>query len=140
MRTIRWVFLVASLCVVSGTFAADVKTGGVKMIPLSDGKYSVWTKRVGHGSTKMLTLHGGPGFPHDYLESFEDFLPQQGIGFYYYDQLGVGNSDVPDDNSLWTVDRYREEVETVRKGLGLDRFILYGHSWGGMLGIEYALA
>jgi proline iminopeptidase len=134
------VILVAALCVVSSTFAADVKTGGVKMIPLADGKNSVWTKRVGHGSTKMLTLHGGPGFPHDYLECFEDFLPQSGVELYYYDQLGVGNSDVPDDASLWTVDRYREEVEDVRKGLGLDRFILYGHSWGGMLGIEYALA
>src|SRR5436190_9419033 len=87
----------------------------------------------------MLTLHGGPGFPHDYLESMEDYLPQNGIEFYYYDQLGVGNSDVPDDNSLWTVDRFREEVEQVRKGLGLDDFILYGHSWGAMLAIEYAL-
>ena len=88
----------------------------------------------------MLTLHGGPGFPHDYLECFEDFLPQHGITFYYYDQLGVGNSDHPDDPSLWTIDRYREEVEQVRQGLGLDHFILYGSSWGGMLGIEYALA
>lgn len=66
--------------------------------------------------------------------------PQSGIEFYYYDQLGVGNSDQPDDAALWTIGRYREEVEQVRKGLGLDRFILYGHSWGGMLGIEYALA
>ena len=60
--------------------------------------------------------------------------------FYYYDQLGVGNSDQPSDDTLWTVDRYREEVEQVRKGLGLEKFYLYGHSWGGMLGIEYALA
>lgn len=105
-----------------------------------DGKYEVWTDRVGNGPVKMLTLHGGPGFPHDYLECFEDFLPQHGIQFYYYDQLGVGNSDQPDDNALWTVDRYRQEVEQVRKGLGLDHFYLFGHSWGGMLGIEYALA
>ena len=79
-----------------------------------DGKYHVWTDRVGKGPVKMLTLHGGPGFPHDYLECFEDFLPQQGVQFYYYDQLG--------------------------KGLGLDKFYGFGHSWGGMLGIEYALA
>jgi proline iminopeptidase len=118
--------------------AADVKTGGAKMVEV-DGKYHVWTDRVGHGPVKMLTLHGGPGFPHDYLECFEDFLPQHGIQFYYYDQLGVGNSDVPDDASLWTVPRYRAEVEQVRKALGLDHFILYGHSWGGMLAIEYAL-
>src|SRR5882762_8554747 len=89
---------------------AAVKTGGSKMIEV-DGKYHVWTKcvgpstplRAGRGPVKMLTLHGGPGFPHDYLECFEDFLPQHGIQFYYYDQLGVGNSDHPDDVSLWTV-------------------------------------
>ena len=121
------------------TSGAEIKNGGSRMIPV-DGKYRVWTKQVGNGKAKMLTLHGGPGFPHDYFECFEDFLPQHSVQFYYYDQLGVGNSDQPDDASLWTVDRYRNEVEQVRAGLGLDKFYLYGHSWGGMLGIEYALA
>jgi proline iminopeptidase len=121
------------------TAAADVKTGGSKMVPV-DAKHNVWTKAVGDGRVQMLTLHGGPGFPHDYLECFEDFLPKEGIRFYYYDQLGVGNSDQPDDASLWTVERYRDEVDEVRKGLGIDGFYLYGHSWGGMLAIEYVLA
>src|SRR5439155_2162491 len=74
------------------------------------------------------------------LACFEDSLPQHGVQFYYYAQLGVANSDQPDDVPLSTVDRYREEVEQVRKGLGLDKFYLFGHSWGGMLGIEYAVA
>ena len=56
----------------------------------------------------------GPGFNHFYLECLEDFLPQAGIRFWYYDQLGCGFSDTPDEVSLWTVDRYREEVEQVR--------------------------
>ena len=136
----RMTFAIVLSLFAAAALGADVKTGGSKMIPLDGGKYSVWTKQVGPAPAKILTLHGGPGFPHDYLECFEDFLPQKGISFYYYDQLGVGNSDNPDDASLWTIDRYREEVEQVRKGLGLDQFILYGHSWGGMLGIEYALA
>src|SRR5712671_2516124 len=85
--------------------AAEVKTGGSKVIEV-DGKYHVWTDRVGYGPVKLLTLHGGPGFPHDYFECFEDFLPQHGVQFFYYDQLGVGNSDQPDNTSLWTVDRY----------------------------------
>ena len=126
--------------IIAALLAATVMTGGSRMIDIDGGKYHVWTDRVGKGPVKMLTLHGGPGFPHDYFECFEDFLPQQGVQFYYYDQLGVGNSDQPSDDTLWTVDRYREEVEQVRKGLGLDKFYLYGHSWGGMLGIEYALA
>ena len=94
---------------------------------------------MGHGPVKLLTLHGGPGFSHDYLECFEDFLPHAGIEFYYYDQLGCGNSDHPNDDKLWTLSRYVHEVEAVRAGLGLDHFALYGHSWGGMLAIEYAL-
>jgi proline iminopeptidase len=116
----------------------ELKTGGVRMIEV-DGKYRVWTKRIGAGQIKMLTLHGGPGFSHDYFECFEDFLPQQGIQFYYYDQLGSGNSDHPDDTNLWTVERFTAEVEQVRAALGLENFYLYGQSWGGMLGIEYAL-
>ena len=119
--------------------ADGVRTGGCRKIRV-DGKYDVWVKQVGSGDVPVLTLHGGPGFPHFYFECFEDFLPQAGIRFWYYDQLGCGFSDRPDDASLWTVDRYREEVEQVRAALGLDRFVLYGQSWGGMLAIEYALA
>jgi proline iminopeptidase len=116
-----------------------IRTGGVKMVPVVGGKYKVWTKKIGSGPVKVLLLHGGPGFTHEYLEAMESFLPQAGIEMYYYDQLGCGNSDQPDDPSLWTLPRYLEEVEEVRKGLGLDNFVLYGHSWGGVLGIEYAL-
>jgi proline iminopeptidase len=118
---------------------SGVRVAGIRMVPVVGGKYKVWTKKMGSGSVKVLLLHGGPGFPHDYLEAMESFLPQAGIEMYYYDQLGVGNSDIPDDPSLWTVERYLSEVEEVRQGLGLDQFVLYGHSWGGMLAIEYAL-
>jgi proline iminopeptidase len=115
---------------------SEVKTGGCKLIQV-DGKYNVWTKRVGDGKIKVLLLHGGPGFNHDYMECFEDFLPKEGIEFYYYDQLGCGNSDHPNDTSLWNIPRYVDEVEQVRKGLGLDDFYLLGHSWGSMLAMEY---
>jgi proline iminopeptidase len=117
----------------------EVKTGGVRMIPVVGGKHKVWTKKVGSGPIKLLTLHGGPGATHEVFECFEDFLPQSGIEFYYYDQLESHYSDQPDDPTLWTVERYRDEVEEVRAGLGLNDFYLYGQSWGGMLAIEYAL-
>jgi proline iminopeptidase len=116
-----------------------IRVAGIRMIPVVGGKYKVWTKRIGSGPLKVLLLHGGPGFPHDYLEAMESFLPQAGIEMYYYDQLGVGNSDIPDDPALWTLQRYTTEVEEVRRGLGLDQFVLYGQSWGGILAIEYAL-
>ncbi len=117
---------------------SEIQTGGVKMIEV-DGKYHVWTKRLGSGPIRMLTLHGGPGCTHEYFECFEDFLPQHGIEFFYYDQLGSAYSDQPDDPNLWIIERFREEVEQVRAALGLEHFYLYGHSWGGMLAIEYAL-
>ena len=118
--------------------AASVEDG-VRMIPVEDGRFKVWTKRVGSGDTKVLLLHGGPGASHDYLKNFADHLPAAGYELYLYDQLGSWRSDQPDDLSLWTVERFREEVETVRQALGLDDFVLIGQSWGGMLGIEYAL-
>jgi proline iminopeptidase len=87
----------------------EVKTGGAKMIRI-DGKYNVWTKKVGNGKIKVLLLHGGPAFTHNYFECFEDFLPKEGIEFYYYDQLGCGNSDIPADTTLWNLPRFVEEV------------------------------
>lgn len=118
--------------------ADGVRTGGSRSIQI-DGKYNVWVKQVGTGPIPVLTLHGGPGVPHFYFECMEDFLPQAGVRFWYYDQLGCGFSDQPADTSLWTLERFREEVEQVRVALGLEQFILFGQSWGGMLAIEYAL-
>ncbi|RYE01242.1 MAG: alpha/beta fold hydrolase [Sphingomonadales bacterium] len=122
-----------------------LKTGGVRMITIDTprGKYRVWTKRVGNNPRlKVLLLHGGPGATHESFEVFDSFLPKEGVEYYYYDQLGSGNSDHPEgDDSLWTLPRFVEEVEQVRVALGLDKtnFCLLGQSWGGMLAMEYAL-
>ena len=123
----------------------DVLAGGVRMIPIEtpNGKFSVWTKRVGnYPGIKVLLLHGGPGATHEYVEAFDSYLPAAGIEYYYYDQLGSAYSDQPDDPELWDIPRFVDEVEQVRAALGLDagNFYLYGQSWGGLLAIEYALA
>ncbi|MEP1778905.1 proline iminopeptidase-family hydrolase [Reichenbachiella sp.] len=122
----------------------DKLSGGVRMIPIQTpaGEFKVWTKRVGnHPTMKVLLLHGGPGATHEYFECFDSFFPQAGIEYYYYDQLESAYSDQPSDSSLWNIDRFVDEVEQVRIALGLDNsnFYLLGHSWGGILGIEYAL-
>jgi proline iminopeptidase len=122
----------------------DVLSGGTRMIPVSTpaGEYRVWTKRIGNNpELKVLLLHGGPGATHEYLEACDSFLPAAGVEYYYYDQLGSGRSDQPDDPTLWELDRFVDEVEQVRRALGLDRgnFVLYGQSWGGILATEYAL-
>jgi proline iminopeptidase len=126
------------------TGRSDVLSGGVRMITIDTpkGKFRVWTKRVGNNPRlRVLLLHGGPAATHEIFEAFDSFLPAEGVEYYYYDQLGGGNSDRPDDDSLWDLPRFVEEVEQVRVALGLtrDNFCLFGHSWGGLLGIEYAL-
>jgi proline iminopeptidase len=122
----------------------DVLAGGARSIPVETpaGTFNVWTKRVGNSpDLRLLLLHGGPGSTHEYLEAFDSYLPAAGVEFYYYDQLGSGFSDRPEDPSLWDLDRFVDEVEQVRRALGLGRddFVLFGHSWGGILAIEYAL-
>jgi proline iminopeptidase len=123
---------------------SGVQTGGVKMITINTpkGKFKVWTKRVGNNPRiKLLLLHGGPGGTHEAFECFDSFLPAEGIEYIYYDQLDSYYSDQPNDSSLWTTERFVEEVEQVRTALGLtkDNFYLLGHSWGGILALEYAL-
>ena len=122
----------------------DMLSGGARKIPVSTpaGTYSVWVKRIGNNpGLRVLLLHGGPGATHEYLEACDSFLPAAGIEYYYYDQLGSGFSDQPDQPSLWELDRFVDEVEQVRRALGLERdsFVLYGQSWGGILAMEYAL-
>jgi proline iminopeptidase len=122
----------------------DRLSGGARKIPVTTpvGQYRVWVKRVGNNpGLRVLLLHGGPGETHEYLEACDSYLPAAGIEYYYYDQFGSGFSDQPDEPSLWKVDRFVDEVEQVRRALGLDagNFVLYGHSWGGLLAIEYAL-
>jgi len=121
----------------------DQFTGGIKMVPIStpSGDFKVWTKRMGNNpKIKVLLLHGGPGLTHEIYESFDGYFPQEEIEYIYYDQLGSYYSDQPTDSSLWTNERFVEEVEQVRKALGLnkDNFYLFGQSWGGILAMEYA--
>lgn len=91
-----------------------------------------------HGTgtrTPLLVLHGGPGIPHDYLENLALLGDERPVVFY--DQLGCGRSDRPDDPSLWTRERFAREVEAVRRALGLDEVVIYGHSWGTILAVDY---
>lgn len=122
----------------------DITSAGIKMIPIEtpSGTFNVWTRRIGNNpDIKVLILHGGPGGTHEYLQVFDSYFPGAAIEYYHYDQLGSHYSDQPDDPSLWKTERFVEEVEQVRKVLGLnkDNFYIVGHSWGGILGVEYAL-
>jgi proline-specific peptidase len=105
--------------------------------------YRTWYQVVGElpvadKKLPLLVLHGGPGAPHDYLEDLAR-LADDGRTVVFYDQIGCGKSDHPDDPSLWVMDTFVEEITAVRDALGLDRVHLLGHSWGGWLALEYVL-
>jgi L-proline amide hydrolase len=104
--------------------------------------YRTWYRIVGEGQDEgklpVLYLHGGPGGTHDYLEPLEA-MAETGRRAIFYDQIGCGKSDLPDDPSLWKVETFVDELGEVRRHLGLDRLHIFGNSWGGMLAMEYAL-
>ncbi len=122
----------------------DQFDGGINMIPIktTKGTFNVYTKRIGNNpKMKVLLLHGGPGGTHEEFGCFDGYLPKEGIEYIYYDQLDSYYSDKPNDSTLWTTEHFVEEVEQIRKTLGLnkDNFYLFGQSWGGILAMEYAL-
>jgi proline iminopeptidase len=98
----------------------------------------VWYRIAGAGAgTPLLVIHGGPGVPHDYLEPLEALGDERPVVFY--DQLGCGRSDLPDDPSLWRIERFVAEVAQLRAALGLLRVHILGQSWGTILATEYLL-
>src|ERR671911_1949064 len=105
--------------------------------------HETWYRIVGDsdapGNFPLVCLHGGPGAAHDYLESLQA-MAETGRRVIFYDQLGCGRSSIPESKpEMWTVELYVDELNAVRSTLGLDRIHLLGQSWGGMLGMEYAL-
>lgn len=99
----------------------------------------VWYRIVGPDAPgiPLLVLHGGPGAPHDYLENLAALADERPVVFY--DQLGCGRSDRPDDTDLWQLPRFVAELAVVRETLGLQRMHLLGQSWGSMLAVSYLL-
>jgi len=98
---------------------------------------NVWYRSAGldKNAIPLLILHGGPGAAHDYLETLEELADQRPVIFY--DQLGCGNSQRPDDPQLWTIRRFVEEIAQIRAALQLDQVHILGQSWGALLAVEY---
>jgi len=118
----------------SASAANVLRQPATGMIPVEGGR--VWYAVRGKGTrTPLLVLHGGPGVPHDYLTNLEQLGDDRPVVFY--DQLGCGLSERPEDGKLWTRERFARELAQVRKALGLDEVVLYGHSWGTILAVDY---
>jgi proline iminopeptidase len=108
------------------------------IITLKEG-YKIFSQKFGTGKIKLLLLHGGPTNSHEGFEIFLTQLPLDKYTIIFYDQLGSYYSDQPTDTTLWNIPRFVDEVEQVRQFYKLENFYLLGHSWGGLLAMEYAL-
>lgn len=98
----------------------------------------IWYRKAGNGDgIPLVTLHGGPGYPSYHFESLDPLGDERVV--ISYDQLGCGKSDRPVDKSLWTIDRFIAELDTLRAALNLEEIHLLGHSWGSMLATDYML-
>ncbi|PLR22631.1 peptidase [Caulobacter zeae] len=123
----------ASLAVTASHALAEVpQAEGFASVP--GGK--VYWRKFGVGSkAPLLTLHGGPGSSHSYLLPLKALADERPVIFY--DQLGCGRSDAPDEDGAYSIQRSVDEVDAVRAALGLDQVVLLGHSWGALLAVEY---
>lgn len=98
----------------------------------------MWYEIVGEGpGTPLLIVHGGPGAPHDYLNNLSALGGDRPIVFY--DQLGCGKSDRPEDTKLWTRERSERELAEVRRALDLRECFILGQSWGTVITVDYLL-
>ena len=99
----------------------------------------VWYRIMGTGDrTPLLLLHGGPGGRSCAFSVLSDLASDRRV--VYYDQLGSGRSDRPNDLALWRTERFVDELDEVRKALDLRELHILGHSWGGTLATEYLLS
>jgi len=143
MRVIRFCLIILTALIITTIVFAQQKSEVSVPPKIQEGFVNVdggqvWYQIVGtKNATPLLVLHGGPGYPHDYLEPIADLAKERPVIFY--DQLGCGKSERPLDSTLYTIGRFVTELAQVRKALHLDRVHILGHSWGSMLAIDYLL-
>lgn len=96
----------------------------------------VWYEVIGSGNkTPILVLHGGPGYPSYYLDPLKSLAIDRSVIFF--DQLGCGRSDILTDTTLMTIDAHVAQTRKLIEHLKIEKVIIYGQSWGTMLGTEY---
>lgn len=99
--------------------------------------YRIVGEKKDNGKKPLVLLHGGPGSSHNYFEVLDSLAKEDDRQLIMYDQLGCGESYVPNRPDLWNADTWREELVALREHLGLDEIHLLGQSWGGMLLLDY---
>ena len=120
------------LAALPGWSVAQARQG---LLSLPDAR--LFYEAVGSGDP-IVVVHGGPGLDHNYLRPGLDVLSTRNT-VVYYDQRGTGRSDAPLDSTGINFDAFVDDVEQLRQALGYDRITVLAHSFGGLIGLEYAL-
>ena len=106
------------------------------MAPVAGGRVYVRVNgRLDGPRPPLIGIHGGPGGNHAALLGLLALADERAV--ILYDQLDSGLSDRPNNPANWTVQRFTDEVDAVRRALGLRRWHVLGHSWGGTIALEY---
>ena len=95
----------------------------------------LFERRIGEGPP-VVVLHGGPGADHGYLLPGFDLIAT-GRELVYYDQRGGGRSPVPRDVPVGWHEQVAD-LDALRQLWGLERLVIVGYSWGGLLAQLYA--
>jgi pimeloyl-ACP methyl ester carboxylesterase len=86
----------------------------------------------------LIAINGGPGLSSHYMLGLED-LAGENFAVVTYDQRGVSRSSAPPmDPSNYTFAKYMDDLDAVRKAVGVEKVHLFGHSWGGLVAMRYA--
>lgn len=90
---------------------------------------------VGEGAP-LLVAHGGPGASHGVYRTLDPL--GSGRQLVFWDHRGHGRSDALPDREVVIAD-FADDVIAVADGLGIEEFVLFGHSFGGWVAQEAAL-
>jgi proline iminopeptidase len=105
------------------------------MTTISIRGVSLFVKVIGHGYPLVL-MHGGPGTDHNTMLSFRPCADR--FTLVFYDHRCNGRSEGADVSSM-TWENLTADAEALRQALGFDKWAVLGHSFGGMVALEYAL-
>lgn len=108
-----------------------------RLVPIDDAE--LWIDERGPADgMPMIALHGGPGLDHHIFGDYLDPLGDRGIRTIFVDQRGHGRSG-PSDPGTWTIERHAQDVIMLARALRLDRYVVYGHSYGAFVALQNAV-
>ena len=115
-----------------GSFAQVSQTEGLKKI----NGTSLYLKTIGQGEP-ILIVHGGPGMNHSYFIPHLDKLAKK-YKIVFYDQRASGKSSIPSPDSI-SLKFFADDIEAIRRELGVEKLNLLAHSWGAIPAVNYAM-